>query len=53
MQVLIRTVSSPTLLDDPSQLDPLLATESWQSLMTFAREAARKDLFTPVKIFLS
>ncbi|KAF5374904.1 hypothetical protein D9758_000481 [Tetrapyrgos nigripes] len=43
MKVLIRTVSSPTLLEDSSQLDPLLATEGWQTLMTFTRESAPRS----------
>lgn len=41
MKVLIRTVSSPTLLEDLAQLDAVLATEGWQTLMTFTRESAR------------
>jgi hypothetical protein len=32
-------VTSPTLLEDLSQLDPLLATEGWNTLMTFTRES--------------
>ncbi|THV06049.1 polyubiquitin-tagged protein recognition complex, Npl4 component [Dendrothele bispora CBS 962.96] len=40
MKVLIHTVTSPTLPEDSSQLDPLLATEGWQTLMTFTRESA-------------
>ncbi len=44
MKILIKVASSPTLLEDISQLDPLLATEGWQTLMTFARESAREWL---------
>ncbi|KAG5654030.1 hypothetical protein H0H81_008046 [Sphagnurus paluster] len=40
MKVLVKTVSSPSLLDDLPLLDPLLATEGWQTLMTFTRESA-------------
>ncbi|KAI0067936.1 polyubiquitin-tagged protein recognition complex Npl4 component [Artomyces pyxidatus] len=38
-KVLVHVASAPSL-DDPSVLDPLLATDSWQTLMTFARESA-------------
>ena len=41
MKVLIRTVTSPTLLEDPASLDELLGTESWNTVMTFTRESAR------------
>ena len=41
MKILIRTLSSPTLLEDLTQLDAVLATEGWQTLMTFTRESAR------------
>jgi nuclear protein localization family protein 4 len=41
MKILIRTLSSPTLLKDITQLDAVLATEGWQTLMTFTRESAR------------
>ncbi|KAK0473285.1 NPL4 family-domain-containing protein [Armillaria novae-zelandiae] len=40
MKILMRTVTSSTLLDDVSQLDPLLSTEGWHTLMTFTRESA-------------
>ncbi|KAG6817620.1 hypothetical protein H0H87_006248 [Tephrocybe sp. NHM501043] len=40
MKVLVQTVSRPDLLEDPSSLDPLLATEGWHTLMTFTRESA-------------
>lgn len=40
MKVLVSTVTSPSLLEDPSVLDALFKTESWQTLMTFTRESA-------------
>ncbi|KAF9270550.1 polyubiquitin-tagged protein recognition complex, Npl4 component [Marasmius fiardii PR-910] len=40
IRLLLKTVSSPTLLEDQNQLDPILATDGWQTLMTFAREHA-------------
>ncbi|KAF8641129.1 hypothetical protein AX17_000771 [Amanita inopinata Kibby_2008] len=40
MRTIMRIASSPTLLDDLSQLDAFLVTESWQTLMTFTRESA-------------
>ncbi|KAH7924017.1 polyubiquitin-tagged protein recognition complex, Npl4 component [Leucogyrophana mollusca] len=40
MNVLIRTVSSPTLLEDSSSLDALMGTDGWHTLMTFTRESA-------------
>ncbi|KAI0803035.1 NPL4 family-domain-containing protein [Irpex lacteus] len=39
MKVLLRVASAPDL-DDPSVTDALFSTESWQTLMTFARETA-------------
>ena len=51
MKILIRTLSSPTLLEDPAQFDTVLATEGWQTLMTFTRESARA--FTEFKFFIS
>ncbi|KAI0274867.1 polyubiquitin-tagged protein recognition complex Npl4 component [Gloeopeniophorella convolvens] len=39
IQVLVRVASAPDL-EDPTVLDALLATESWQTLTTFARESA-------------
>lgn len=45
MKILIRTLSSPTLLEDITQLDAVLATEGWQTLMTFTRESARMFIF--------
>lgn len=48
----MRTVTSPTLLDDLSQLDALFATEGWQTLLTFAKEVAREYILTvPSLIF--
>lgn len=38
INVLVRTMSNPRLLEDPSLMDPLLTTESWQTLMAFAQE---------------
>ena len=42
MKLFMKIVSSPTLLDNISELDPLLSTDSWQTLMAFTRESARK-----------
>lgn len=42
MNVLMQIATSTTLMSDPSQLDPLLATDGWQTLMTFTREHARE-----------
>jgi len=39
VQVLVRIGTTPNI-DDPAVLDPLLETESWQTLITFARESA-------------
>jgi len=39
-KVLIRVATAPNM-EDPTVLDPLLKTESWQTLATFARESAR------------
>jgi nuclear protein localization family protein 4 len=36
----MQTASSPNLLEDATLLDPLLATDSWQTLITFTREHA-------------
>lgn len=41
MKTLLRVASSPNW-DDPGVTDALFTTESWQTLMTFARESARK-----------
>ena len=38
----MRTASSPNLLQDITILDPVLASDSWQTVVTFARESARK-----------
>ncbi|KAL0950742.1 hypothetical protein HGRIS_007515 [Hohenbuehelia grisea] len=40
MAVLVRVASSPSLLEDSAQVDPLLATEGWQTFMTITRESA-------------
>ena len=42
MQVLVRTASAPNLEDDGA-LDDLVRTDGWLTLMTFARESARKS----------
>ena len=42
MKVLVSTVTSPSSLENPATLDALFKTESWQTLMTFTRESARK-----------
>ncbi|TFK57582.1 polyubiquitin-tagged protein recognition complex Npl4 component [Heliocybe sulcata] len=39
LKVLAKTATAPNL-DDPELLDSLLRTESWNTLMTFARETA-------------
>jgi nuclear protein localization protein 4 homolog len=51
MRVLMQTVTSPTLTEDPSQLDPVLQTEGWQTLMTFTLEHAR--MYTYSLLFLA
>ena len=43
MQVFVKVGSAPSP-DDPTVLDPLLLTDSWQTLTTFAREHARTSL---------
>ncbi|KAJ3980164.1 NPL4 family-domain-containing protein [Lentinula detonsa] len=40
MKVLMKAATSPTIMSDASQLDPLIATDGWQTLMTFTRENA-------------
>ena len=40
-KVLIRVATSPNMENNPTVLDALLETESWQTLATFARESAR------------
>ncbi|KIJ68641.1 hypothetical protein HYDPIDRAFT_173314 [Hydnomerulius pinastri MD-312] len=40
IKVLIRTATSPSLLDDSSSLEALMKTDGWQTLLTFARESA-------------
>ncbi|KAF9481681.1 polyubiquitin-tagged protein recognition complex, Npl4 component [Pholiota conissans] len=39
IEVLMRTLSSPSLLQDPKNIDPVLSTDGWQTLMTFTRES--------------
>ena len=46
-KVLIRVATAPNM-DDPAVLDPLLKTESWQTLTTFARESARTSSCLPI-----
>ena len=41
MKVILRAATAPNL-DDDKVLDDLVRTEGWLTLMTFAREAARK-----------
>lgn len=48
LKILIRNASSPKLLQDPSLLDGVLATEGWQTLMTFTRESARESRLAPL-----
>ncbi len=40
----MKAVSDPRLFEDISLLDPVLNSDSWQTLMTFTRESARKSL---------
>jgi hypothetical protein len=49
MRAFIKTASSPTLLEDASQLKALFSTEGWQTLITFARESG-KPLSHPLSI---
>jgi hypothetical protein len=42
MKIMIRTATSPARLEDTDVLNELFRTEGWQTLMTFARETARK-----------
>lgn len=39
----MRTLSNPKIFEDISLLDPVLNSDSWQTLMTFTRESARKS----------
>ncbi|KAI9511784.1 polyubiquitin-tagged protein recognition complex Npl4 component [Russula earlei] len=39
-KVLIRVATAPNIEEDPTVLDSLLETESWQTLTTFTRESA-------------
>ena len=43
MKTLLRVASSSNV-ENPRLLDELLATESWQTLMTFAQELARESM---------
>ena len=40
---MMRTITDPHLLEDAKNIDPVLSTEGWQTLMTFTRESARKS----------
>ncbi|KAF4623437.1 hypothetical protein D9613_001678 [Agrocybe pediades] len=40
IKVMMRTVTSPNLLEDAKNIDPVLTTEGWNTLMTFTRESA-------------
>ena len=42
IKLMMRTVSSPNLLEDATNIDPILETGSWQTLMTFTRESSRE-----------
>ena len=42
---MMHTVSSPNLLEDAKNIDPVLETDSWQTLMTFTRESSRELLY--------
>jgi nuclear protein localization protein 4 homolog len=46
--VLVRVATAQNL-DDPAVLDPLLTTESWQTVATFARESDRTFLSAPLR----
>lgn len=48
MKVLMGTVTLSLL--DPLVLDELFKTESWQTLMTFTRESARKCNTQPLSV---
>ena len=45
IKLIMRTVSSPDLLEDAKNVDPVLATDSWETLMTFTRESGRESHF--------
>ncbi|KAJ7225887.1 NPL4 family-domain-containing protein [Mycena pura] len=47
IKLMMRIVSSPNLLEDLSQLDPLLASDGWKTLMTFTRETASSRAIRP------
>ncbi|KIM48322.1 hypothetical protein M413DRAFT_440044 [Hebeloma cylindrosporum] len=40
IKVFMHAVSSPNLLEDAKNIDPVLRTEGWETLMTFTRESA-------------
>jgi len=41
---MMRTLSTPNLIDNAKNIDPILKTDGWQTLMTFTRESAREYL---------
>ena len=43
MKTLLRVATSPNLKEDGALLDEILLCESWQTLITFAREMARRS----------
>lgn len=42
VKLIMGTVSSPNLLEDARNIDRVLATDGWQTLMTFTRESGRE-----------
>jgi len=40
LKLIMKAVSSPKIFEDISLLDPVLNSDSWQTLMTFTRESA-------------
>ncbi|KDR84851.1 hypothetical protein GALMADRAFT_233283 [Galerina marginata CBS 339.88] len=40
IKVMMNTVTSLNLLEDAKNIDPVLSTDGWQTLMTFTRESA-------------
>lgn len=52
MKTLMRTVTLPDLLENAENLNPVLATDSWQTLMTFTRESARECFYLFIIYFL-
>lgn len=48
---MMRTVTQPQLWKDPSLLDPILDSSSWQTLMTVTRERERAREFSSLSKF--